>query len=130
LIWNVVYRWMFSELERFETLDDRRQVIERVKDAVGKRESYIGLLLLFTLGFFAVDWAVRKPFGLPDWLVPIKPGIAMVISGFVALYLMRRRLRPVLWQFMNERAMPTCMKCGYDLRGQVDRRCPECGTAF
>jgi len=25
---------------------------------------------------------------------------------------------------------PKCRKCGYDLRGQQDLRCPECGTAF
>jgi hypothetical protein len=25
---------------------------------------------------------------------------------------------------------PICSHCGYDLRGQVDARCPECGTPF
>jgi rubrerythrin len=23
-----------------------------------------------------------------------------------------------------------CIECGYDLRGQVEHRCPECGTQF
>ena len=25
---------------------------------------------------------------------------------------------------------PFCLHCGYDLRGSVSDRCPECGTAF
>jgi hypothetical protein len=42
--------------------------------------------------------------------------------GMVMLYFARygQRLR----------RSPTCLTCGYDLRGLSDNRCPECGTAF
>ncbi len=26
--------------------------------------------------------------------------------------------------------LPVCLACGYDMRGNVSRRCPECGQAF
>lgn len=31
---------------------------------------------------------------------------------------------------MVARGIPVCMGCGYDLRGQVEQRCPECGRPF
>ena len=34
---------------------------------------------------------------------------------------------PVEYAILDTRA---CATCGYDLRGQVEPRCPECGTAF
>ena len=37
-------------------------------------------------------------------------------------------------RFLRERLLalgvPVCLKCGYDLRGQTEPRCPECGTPF
>lgn len=42
----------------------------------------------------------------------------------------RRPMQQCLRQELNKRGIPICMKCGYDLRGQVEPRCPECGTDF
>jgi hypothetical protein len=39
-----------------------------------------------------------------------------------ALALLRKRL---IWL-----GLPLCRHCGYDLRGQTEPRCPECGRAF
>ena len=40
--------------------------------------------------------------------------------------LLRRRLRVLL----AARGVPICIPCGYDLRGQIVSRCPECGSTF
>jgi len=42
----------------------------------------------------------------------------------------RKWMRVYLRQYLNDHGIPICENCGYDLRGQVDPRCPECGTAF
>ena len=47
-----------------------------------------------------------------------------------------RDLPDELWTFIRRRIAlcckgpPKCDKCGYDLRGQLLARCPECGTEF
>ena len=33
-------------------------------------------------------------------------------------------------QYLQEQGIPVCLKCGYDLRGQTEARCPECASAF
>jgi hypothetical protein len=38
----------------------------------------------------------------------------------------RRHLRGCL----VAQGIPICVECGYDVRGQLEPRCPECGTAF
>ena len=40
----------------------------------------------------------------------------------------RKWMRVYLRNYLNDHAVPICRICGYDLRGQVDPRCPECGT--
>lgn len=42
----------------------------------------------------------------------------------------RKRMSMYLRKYLNENGVPICMPCGYDLRGQVDLYCPECGTPF
>jgi hypothetical protein len=41
----------------------------------------------------------------------------------------RAHWRRSLREQLVERGVPICLDCGYDLRGQVEPRCPECGTA-
>ena len=33
-------------------------------------------------------------------------------------------------RYLQERGIAVCLNCGYDLRGQRDPRCPECGREF
>ena len=42
----------------------------------------------------------------------------------------RHRLRRFLRRQLLDRGIAICLKCGYDLRGQTEPRCPECGTPF
>ena len=41
----------------------------------------------------------------------------------------RNRFRKCLCEVLSERFL-CCPECGYDLRGQTDGLCPECGAAF
>ncbi len=49
----------------------------------------------------------------------------------VCLYIqMQRFIRVFLRQYLAERGYPLCAHCGYNLRGQLEHRCPECGAPF
>jgi hypothetical protein len=71
---------------------------------------------------------------LPDSLVEytslaIFAVLAMFGAG-VALWLVRIPIRRSLRESLIACGMPLCMHCGYDVRGQTDPRCPECGRDF
>lgn len=66
-------------------------------------------------------------------------GFAMVVIVIMVFPLLasplfflwhRKRMSKYLRKYLNEHGVPICMPCGYDLRGQVDPYCPECGTPF
>ncbi len=48
----------------------------------------------------------------------------------ISLHIFRNRVRRRLRELLISNGVPICLKCGYDLRGQAEARCPECGTAF
>ncbi|GMU82898.1 MAG: hypothetical protein AMXMBFR47_27690 [Planctomycetota bacterium] len=60
-------------------------------------------------------------------IVPILAGIAFLFHQRFILGggVFRRRLREQL----VASGVPLCLECGYDLRGQLEPRCPECGRA-
>lgn len=51
-------------------------------------------------------------FDLPLW-IPILAGLLYCISRDMLCHMVHR-----------------CKRCGYDLSGQIETRCPECGTAY
>ena len=84
----------------------------------------VGVLCIVDLKFeISPDWMLlpiyvralwdEGPIPLPIW-VPI----ALVGGGLVYLWVLARLHPPLGF----------CQTCGYDLTGNVSRRCPECGT--
>jgi hypothetical protein len=62
------------------------------------------------------------------WVLSVTAGgtilsLAFVYGVMTLVVFARRRLWPV---YRNG----YCRRCGYDLRGLTEERCPECGTAF
>jgi hypothetical protein len=75
-----------------------------------------------------IAWSLWRasPTGVSAWPVLIPAGIAVVLVGVSAL---------MLWRYRREgrtlrRLEGRCGRCGYDLRGLPEPRCPECGTPF
>lgn len=52
------------------------------------------------------------------------------IGGLVLLWLIREQISKNLRKLLLARGVPICLTCGYDIRGQVEPRCPECGASF
>ena len=71
-------------------------------------------------------WAYR-----PGWgpLLEFEPGLPAFLFSLPALRLMYlyavRRWRGDSRDFSGQ---GVCYRCGYDLKGTVEHRCPECGT--
>jgi len=90
--------------------------------AAGLANRWLWRLGLFgsTGGGVAVGGLVACGIGLAGGAV-----IGIVI-GLITL----NRLRWHLRQQLVASGVPVCIHCGYDLRGQTEARCPECGRSF
>ncbi|MBN1347708.1 MAG: hypothetical protein JXQ73_33785 [Phycisphaerae bacterium] len=65
------------------------------------------------------------------------PAVGGALAGFLGamwpffmVLVLRSKVRVSLRRQLVERGIPICIRCGYDLRGQTEPRCPECGTPF
>lgn len=56
-------------------------------------------------------------------------GIVLVLIPLMFLRY-RKWMRAFLRAYLNDHGILICLDCGYDLRGQIELRCPECGTVF
>ena len=63
----------------------------------------------------------------PDSLFGLVPVIVVLLCPYVLIVLFRRRIQRSLWRQLTECGVPCCIKCGYDLTGNVSGVCPECG---
>jgi hypothetical protein len=55
-------------------------------------------------------------------------GLGGILFLFENHFVFRVPVQRSLREQLVERGVPLCLTCGYDLRGQIDPRCPECGT--
>jgi hypothetical protein len=65
---------------------------------------------------------------------PMTIAICTIVPPYSALFtthlLYRKRRAREFRKLLCEQGIPICLHCGYDLRGQTDPRCPECGRPF
>jgi len=134
------------ELALFDTEDERREVYrdfwrERwgrwgfVLYCVASVMAVAGLSLTTSILFVIIDkFLNRRGFTFPEWVRPCVGAAGMMLCmltvGAWSTYLARRRLRRYCRQRLVTKGVPICIECGYDLRGQVEPRCPECGKEF
>jgi hypothetical protein len=130
-----------KELQTLESGADRRQVIaeaqRRMRRALGVRDVVISVV--FTGTFVALLFAMADLLWIP-WLTargvprPLAVALPGAIGGAAGVLLTnrlyRRRFLRELRSCLRERGIPACLHCGYDLRGQTEPRCPECGWEF
>jgi hypothetical protein len=77
----------------------------------------------------AIRWLVS--IGLSMWLAMIINTVACAIFGSLAsLFLWYRPYVRFLRHYLQGRGVAVCLKCGYNLRGLAEPRCPECGSAY
>jgi protein-S-isoprenylcysteine O-methyltransferase Ste14 len=135
---DLLARWLFSELSCFEDRAQRQAAWESAANA--NRLRFVGAVLMatiVTMGCFAVafEGAVTLRHLLGRWIMTgmvafAAAGLGGMGTGVLALAFVRRSVRRTLRRQLTDAGMPMCVDCGYDLRGQTEPRCPECGTPF
>src|SRR5262249_29880399 len=86
--------------------------------ALGYTSVFVGLIS--SLG------ALSGAGGSPISVLPLMTALMPIAAGSAAIALANKRLRS-LW---TESHWIRCVRCGYDLHGLAEPRCPECGKEF
>ena len=125
----------FPELSLVESLEEKSRILHVAKQRVKRGVRYWLYCLIDMAVMFAILIGslrvINATVNVPSWC---SQGIAGIV-GFVYLstsfvVLFRRAIRKELRKELLERGMPVCLGCGYHLCGQVEPRCPECGSEF
>lgn len=125
---------LFPELDRFDSEEEARKAYRAAWKRILRRPSFWGLAFLFSVvAPVAASLLLRSVGGWPGMSTGVSSGVtAGVVSAFLAgtyNWVLRGPLRRYLRERLVEQGVPVCLKCGYDLRGQTEPRCPECGEA-
>jgi hypothetical protein len=126
---------LYPELRLFES----REQIREADRAWAGRSRRLGKRLLIELVILVLAAAALGVVltitllnvGAPTWLAPLVNGVVVLLLSVSVLALVAYRpYTRFLRRYLNERGVPVCMRCGYDLRAIIEPRCPECGSAF
>ncbi len=138
---DVIIRWICpSEMLFLDTAEARYRVHGRGLNAfLRHRRTWIAFiayavgLTVLSLGLAELTIAVSR---VGQWSgTGVK--LAAILCAVIPLHLIplmyvryREWMRVFLRQYLNDQGIPVCRGCGYDLRGQTNARCPECGWEF
>jgi hypothetical protein len=136
----VVCRWLLSlpecasagEHQRADAVDSVcRALIPRPYQVVAV--ILVWMPIIFTSRYLAgvispyltfLPWLARN-------LVDVFIGFLLLgLFAVVVAWLLRHRAVALLRKRIIRLGIPLCRHCGYDLRGQIEPRCPECGRQF
>jgi hypothetical protein len=124
--WIPEYRWFASDAEvdaALTTMGIERDMMRR-----GVRGGVLISVVTALAMVLYIDHA--QTLGIPPAWGPYI--ITPITFGAICLVVIapwrRARVRRALRAYLADRGEPICVECGYDLCGQVEPRCPECGT--
>ena len=132
IIAEIWYR-LYPELRHFKSREEMRE-LKKVfrKQAFVNRRAW-GLVLLITMvcgGLSSLTSRWLLSFGLSLWLAcAIIIASCAFLGATASLFFWHRPYIRFLRQYLQDHGKTVCLKCGYDLRGQTEPRCPECGCA-
>lgn len=127
----LLFARFFPEVELFEDEEQRRaailEAISHQKKSFVLETVLIGVSVsLFlhwfrgTVGTVSVLWQVLAGAGVLIAMVYVLAVLSLVVHA--------KKIRIALRSKLNEFGIPICMRCGYQLKGTPEPRCPECGT--
>jgi len=124
----------YPELRFFKSRDELKEVKRAFRKIAFKdrRARLLILTLIATsaaLFIFVFEWL--NSFGLAQWLVfLINTLFWAIVGGCAGFFIWHRPYIRFVRQYLQDRGVAVCLRCGYDLRGLTEPRCPECGEPF
>ncbi len=125
---------VFPEVGRFVDAVDMQTAWKECNRRVLIRSRFrlilIGVVgLSIPAGFFLSPIVGRL--GIPASIAPLLAGTLLgVFFAPILNWWYRRPIQRCLREELVDRGIPICLECGYDIQGQIEPRCPECGTPF
>ena len=117
----------FPEFALFPTDDQRRAARDGLTKLRFSRW-YVSLPVIVVAAILPAILLVRW-LRLPSWYLALILTCWFPVLMVGQFWFWRHHIRKHVRQRLLEAGVPVCQTCGYDLRGQVDPRCPECGAA-
>lgn len=129
--------WMISSTLIPETalFDDADEVHGILNSSSGSLRSFLvfgGGLVVWTLVVASGSCLLEALLGLSRWHASLAIlSVAMPAGSYWLFnYGLRRPFQRALREALQGKGIPICIDCGYDLRGQAEARCSECGRQF
>ncbi len=121
--------WLWSRLfPELDLLGTRRLAWQGYSRAMFRSVSG-PLILVLVMGGPLLFMLVDPRSDTRDWSFAAIMLLWLLVP-LVCFLLIRNRLRRRLRQELVKIGVPICIQCAYDLRGQIEPRCPECGEPF
>ena len=123
------WRRMYPELMRWGTDWNRRRALEQ-----GRRDAFRGrwatamCFWILSIGVIMGALFGAYSFGGSHWVRGSIQAASGPIVSIAYLIWQRQRVRTSLRRQLVSIGRLVCTWCGYDLRGDVSGRCPECGA--
>lgn len=139
MMWLSKYhRRTYPELEFFSTDDERRKALRQARKERNRSPRFwlihvCAATLAAIVGYqlFVASGPVgRFVETFARGYLAVFAALAGFPVGFCIAWLFRRTVRDSLRRQLVERSVPICLKCGYNLHGLIEPRCPECGEGF
>lgn len=130
--WICVWLYCWRESECTDVPRDQcahyyRAAIKKV--ATGWRYTIWILALALCVAAGYVLCMRNHPSQLRIWSIPLLAVPSIVFLHVVSLVIFfRTPVQRAFREILNQNGRRVCLHCGYDLRGQVNPRCPECGS--
>lgn len=121
------------ELDQFPTPEARKHAVKLLGRRLGLWRQWGLFFVAIQVSILTTRWLVRSlPF--TGWLRLLleyaMAGVFGLALGASISILFKKRRQQILRRLLREEGVPVCLHCGYNLRGQTEPRCPECGQAF
>ena len=141
-LWTFIrfHLWLESrrELAYLDTPEARKEALRDVetklrRDRHYRRISWYAYLPLLVY-FLVIGLGLNTALLPASWISGVWSPFAMPVLALVAVlshaWLGRRMAQRYLRRYLRRKGILICLRCGYDLRGLLELRCPECGTSF
>jgi hypothetical protein len=126
---------LFPEIKRFDSPKSAKAAMKLAWRVVVVRPRFWVFVAFYVICVPIGLALTLRSFGTPPFIPPAMYGglIGGGVGGTYAAvfhWLFRSPIRRRLREELVKQGVPICIPCGYDLRGQSEPRCPECGAAF